>query len=76
MHDLATDSNTRSISGAHLVNDLLQNTYRGFLINSINVISKPHCIRNTYILQLLTKIRNKNVQGEDGALSDAPKGLG
>ena len=42
MHDLATLSKSLSISGAHLVKEWFQKLYRGFLINSIKVISKPH----------------------------------
>ena len=42
IQDLATSSNSLSISGAQRVKALLQKLYRGFLINSMNVMSKPH----------------------------------
>lgn len=41
MHDRATDSNRRSISGATRVKAWLQKLYRGFLISSIKVMSRP-----------------------------------
>ena len=42
MHDLATDSNTLSSSGAQCVKLRLQKAYRGFLMSSIKVINSPH----------------------------------
>eukprot|EP00982_Pelagococcus_subviridis_P006685 30248-Pelagococcus_subviridis.AAC.2 len=42
MHDRATDSNSRSMSGAHRVNECPQKLYLGFLISSMNVMSSPH----------------------------------
>ena len=42
MHDLATDSKSRSMSGAHLVNEWPQKLYLGFLMSSMNVMSSPH----------------------------------
>lgn len=46
IHERAIDSKTRSISGALLVKDFLQKVYLGFLIKSINVMSKPHYENN------------------------------
>lgn len=55
-----TLSNKRSISAAHLVNEWLQKLYRGFLINSINVIKSPHgCGRLTINLSRSTLELNK-----------------
>ena len=42
MQDRATESNKRSMSGAHFVNPWPQKSYCGFLISSIKVMSKPH----------------------------------
>ena len=42
MHERATDSKRRSISGAHRVNGFDQKLYRGFLMSSMNVISSPY----------------------------------
>jgi hypothetical protein len=38
------DSNTRSISGAERMKDLRQKLYLGFLISSMKVINRPHCV--------------------------------
>ncbi len=40
--NLATDSKTLSISGAHRVNGRFQKSYFLFLINSIKVTNNPH----------------------------------
>ena len=41
MHDLATLSNSLSISGATRVNEWLQKLNRGFLMSSMKVMSSP-----------------------------------
>ena len=44
MQDRATDSNTLSSSGAQWVKLLRQKAYRGFLISSMKVMRRPHCM--------------------------------
>ena len=57
MHERATLSKRRSISGAHRVNGFDQKLYRGFLMSSMKVTSNPHgCGRCTMRRSTSTRV--------------------
>lgn len=59
-HDLETDSNNFSISGAHLVNDRLQKLYLGFCSGNTYIKTTLICTRKMWNL-IFTLISSMNV---------------